>query len=205
MEVVVRHYDIALTRGYAFDVSAPLSGDLDTALHRFRAAVHRQDHVLAAEFGERLAEGAEPVGVERAAHQCQAVQLCVGHGGDLRIAVTEVDGGVGRQTIEIATTLDIGHPHAVGTGGDDRQRRVVVRNVAAVHCDRRFGAAHGVDNGHGCTSNVQHLTDPPPLSSSDRSIPMGRKPAVRSCSANPVAAAGNTTLRPSDTALRPRT
>ncbi len=40
---------------------------------------------------------------------------------------------------------------------------------------------------------MQHFTDPPPLSSSDRSTPTGWKPASRNCAAKPVAAQGSTT------------
>lgn len=55
----------------------------------------------------------------------------------------------------------------------------------------------------GRSSSVQHLTLPPPLSSSDRSAPIGSKPRSRSCAISPVAACGRMTCRPSETAFRP--
>src|SRR5262249_36019069 len=77
------------------------------------------------------------------------------------------------------------------------------RGVGSVRGDP-LGSS-GVENRHGNTSNVQHLTEPPPLSSSDRSTPTGSKPASHSCVAKPVAAEGSTTCWPSETALRPST
>ena len=56
VEVVMRHDDVGLAGGDALDVGAPLAGDLDAALDGFGAAVHRQHHVLAAQFGQRRAE-----------------------------------------------------------------------------------------------------------------------------------------------------
>ena len=170
--------------GHALDVGAPLAGHLDAALDGLGAAVHRQHHVLAAQLGERRAERAEPVGVERAADQRDGVELGVRGGGDLRVAVAEVHRRVGGQAVQVAAALDVGDPDALGGRGDDGQRRVVVRRVVIVERDRGLGddrpvvGHHGVQDGHEYTSSVQHLTDPPPLSSSDRSTPIGFEAGV---------------------------
>ena len=82
-KLLSRHDDVGLAGGHALDVGAPLAGDLDAALDRFGAAVHRQHHVLAAQPGQRCAERAEPVGVERPADQGDGVELGVRGGDDL--------------------------------------------------------------------------------------------------------------------------
>ena len=73
---------------------------------------------------------------ERPAGQCDGVQLRVRGGGDLRIAVTEADRGIGRQAVQVAAALHVGDPGALGAGCHHRQRRVVVRDVAIVDGDR---------------------------------------------------------------------
>ena len=124
---------------------------------------------------------------------------------DLGVAVPEVHRRIGGQAVEITPALDVGDPGTFSAGRDNGQWRVVVRGVAIVDGDRVGGWCHGVKDGHEYTSSVQHLIDPPPFSSSERSTPIGTNPASESCSAKPVAAAGWTTLRPSETALSPST
>ena len=71
-----RHHDDAraVLRDPAHLV-APLAGHLDAALDGLGAGVHRQHHVLAAQLGERGANGAELVVVERAAGERDPVEL----------------------------------------------------------------------------------------------------------------------------------
>ena len=112
---------------------------------------------------------------------------------DLGVAVAEVHRRVRGQAVQVAAALDVGDPRTLGAGGHHRQRRVVVRGVAIVDARwrrRRSWRHDRCPDGHEYTSSVQHLTDPPPLSSSERSTPMGSKPASYSCPAKPVAAAG---------------
>ena len=191
VEVVLRHHDVALAGRHALDVGAPFAGDLDAALDGLGAAVHRQHHVLAAQLGQRLAERSEPVGVEGSADQRHRVELSMRGRDDLGVAVPEVHRRVRSQAVQVAPALDVGDPGALGAGRDDGQWRVVVRGVAVIDGDR-VGRRwrHGVKDGHEYTSSVQHLIDPPPFNSSDRSTPIGTNPASESWSAKPVAAAG---------------
>lgn len=64
-------------------------------------------------------------------------------------------------------------------------------------------ASRRSDHGAGRSAGVQHLTLPPPLSSSERSAPIVSNPRSRSRAINPVAACGRTTCRPSETAFKP--
>ena len=121
MIVVVRPWKLLcatmmlrLAGRHALDVGAPLAGDLDAALDGLGAAVHRQHHVLAAQLGQRRAERAEPVGVERAADQRDGVELGVRGGDDLGVAVAEVHRRVGGQAVQVAAALDVGDPGALG-------------------------------------------------------------------------------------------
>ncbi|SHU59169.1 Uncharacterised protein [Mycobacteroides abscessus subsp. abscessus] len=146
---------------------------------------------------------------------------------DLGVPVAEVHRRIGGQAVQVTLAVHIFDPCALGVVGDDRQRCVVVCAVLLGQPDV-FGAlvavahrclllfaypahrsvllfAYPAHRCHECSSSVQHLTDPPPLSSSERSTPIGSNPESRSCSANPVAAAGSMTWRPSETAFMPRT
>ncbi len=180
MEVAVRDDDGRGIRLDALHPVAPRACHLDAGLDGLGAGVHRQDEVLAAEVGEGRREGAEAVVVVRAAGEGEAVELLLRGGEERRMPVAEVQGRVGREQIEVALALDVGHPRALAAGDDDRQRVVVVGDVLVLVGD---DAGHrGVD---GClggghvrafqrrSSSVQHLMPPPPSSSSDRSTSTG--------------------------------
>ena len=139
VKVVVGDHDIGLARGNALDIGSPFARDLDRALDRFGAAVHRQHHVLVAQRRQRRAEPAERLGVEGPAHQCDEVQLGVRGRGDLGIAVPEIHRGVRGQAVQVAAPFDVDDPRPLGAGRHHRQRRVVVRRVVLIQCDRRRG------------------------------------------------------------------
>jgi len=116
MKVVVGHDDIGLARGNALDLGAPFASHFEAALHGFGARVHRQHHVFAAQLRKRGAKRPQIIRMECAAHQGDGVKLRMSSRGDLGVAMTEVDGRVGGQTIEVAPTVDIGDPNALGAG-----------------------------------------------------------------------------------------
>ena len=74
-------------------------------------------------------ERTQLVGVERPTDQGHPVELPAGGGHDLRVAVSEVDRGVGGQAIEITPALHVGHPRTLAVGDHDGQREVVVGGV----------------------------------------------------------------------------
>ena len=80
VEVALHDHDAGGALGDALDAVAPLAGDLEGGLDGLGAGVHRQDHVLAGEAGQRLGERAELVVVEGAAGQGQPAELLLGAG-----------------------------------------------------------------------------------------------------------------------------
>ncbi len=75
VEVAVIDDDVRGIRRHALHPVAPRARDLDAGLDGLGAGVHRQHHVLAAERGELGDERAEPVVVERAARERDALEL----------------------------------------------------------------------------------------------------------------------------------
>ena len=55
---------------------------------------------------------------------------------DLRVAVAEVERGIARQAVEVAASLDVGHPGSLAFGEDDRQRVIVVRAMLKLEFER---------------------------------------------------------------------
>jgi len=176
VEVAVGDDDGRGIRGDALRAVRPRAGDLDPRLDGLRTGVHRQHEVLAAQLRERRGEGAELIVVERSARQRDPAQLRGGRGHQGGVAVTEVEGGVGGQQIEVALALDVGHPGPLTAGDDDRQRVIVVRDVLVLGRDEGGGGFVDGDGGAHFiprSSSVQHLMPPPPSSSSDRSTGTG--------------------------------
>ena len=66
------------------------------------------------------------------------------------VTVTEVEGRVAGQEIEIATTLDIGYPRTVAMGQHDRQGMVVMGAMTGLHLDQGVtgGLAGTGEGGH---------------------------------------------------------
>ena len=179
---------------HPFDVVAPLPRHLDARLDRLRAGVHRQHHLLADQGGQVGGEGPQLVVVERPGGEGDAVQLLLGRGDQHRVAVAEVGRRVGGQEVQVGPAVGVGDRRP-GRGGDDHLERVVVVYDVAVLDRQQVGGAElgcrGEDRvGHGwllsgpgsarvgsatCrrTSWVQHLTLPPPLTSSPRSTGTG--------------------------------
>ena len=118
MEVAVADDDAGLVTRHAPVLVAPLARDLDRGLDRLGTGVHREHELLAAEPAELLAEVPELVVVERAARERQPREL-VDHGTDQsRMAMTEVQRGIGGQRVEVAPAVDIGDPHALAALND---------------------------------------------------------------------------------------
>ena len=129
VEVAGGDDDLGLVGGHALDLVAPLAGDLDRGLDGLGAGVHRQHQVLAAQVGEGGGEVGELVVHEGPAGQRQLVELGVRGGEQRRVAVAEVERGVAGQQVEEATSVDVGHPGALGVRDHHGQRVVVVRGA----------------------------------------------------------------------------
>ena len=143
VEVALHRHDRRLVLRDALDLVAPLAAHLDRGLDGLGAGVHRQDHVLAGELGERLRERPELVVVERAAGQRQPAELLAGDLDQARVAVPEVERGVAREAVEVALAVDVGHPRAVAGREHHGQRVVVVRGVRLGELDVVRGAGRG--------------------------------------------------------------
>ena len=74
--------------------------------------------------------------LERPAHQREALELPLRGGDQPRVPVAEVQRGVRGEHVQVAAALDIGHPGALGLGGDDRQRMVVVCAVLVAELEQ---------------------------------------------------------------------
>ena len=198
VEVLPGHDDVGHPGGDTLDPVAPGASHLDAGLDRFGTRVHREDHVLAGEFGERGHERAELVVVKGAAGERDAAQLLASGVQQEQVRVAEVDRGVRGQAVQVAAAVDIRHPRAVARRDDHGQRMVVVGRVLVFQGDERTlvegGGRRSDLLGHRRSSSVQHFTPPPPSSSSDKSTPMGLKPRARSWRSKSLARAAMTTL-----------
>ena len=147
VEVAGHDDDARPAVGHALDLVAPAAGGLDRRLDGLGAGVHRQHEVLAGEGREVAAEGPEPVVVEGAARQGEAVELGARGGDERRVQVAEVEGGVAGEGVEVAPALDVGDPGALGVRDDDGQRVVVARQPGPPRgrCARAWGC-----RGPGC-------------------------------------------------------
>ncbi len=181
VEVAVAHHDHRLVGGNALDEIAPPTRGLDGGLHRLGAGVHRQHRFLAAQAGERFGEGVELVVVEGAAGEREAIELPVGGRDEPRVAVAEVERGVGGEEVEVAVSARVADPRALALDDRHRQWVVVVSKVVGRLglCRVREGHHASVRRGSGRrgwgprSSRVQHFTPPPAFNSSETSIGIG--------------------------------
>ena len=144
-EVALGHDDLRTAFGNALDLVAPLARGLQRRLHGFGAGVHRQRARHAGGLAQALQEGAEPVGVEGARGDGQALRLCRQRLNERGMAVAEAHGRVGRHHVEVAAAGVIPQVGALAARQHDGQRQVVVGAVAVFERDRRgFAAETGV-------------------------------------------------------------
>ena len=129
MEVALGHDDERLVLGYALDLVAPAAGQLEGGFDGLGAGVHRQELVVAEVLGGHLLIGSQAVIVERAGSQAQLVGLLAEGLHDLGVAMSLVDGGIGRQKVEVAFPVDVPDEYALSPFQDDGQRVVVVGAV----------------------------------------------------------------------------
>ena len=188
VEVAAGHDDLRPAGGHALDPVAPLAGDLDARLHGLGAGVHGQDHLLAHQRRERGGEGGELVVVEGARGQGDALELGAGGVEQARVAVAEVRRRVRREEVEVVRRRRRrsprrprrGRPRPRAGGSCARRARPPARaGGGAVEAGgrgrvedggHRGSPSEGVGAGVGRISWVQHLTLPPPRSSSEVSI-----------------------------------
>lgn len=67
MKVVLDTENHGTILRYPFDLVAPLASNLDGSLDGFCASVHRQHHVIAEQFGDKLGEAWEYIVVKGSA------------------------------------------------------------------------------------------------------------------------------------------
>lgn len=112
VEVIGADDNLCLIGWDAFDLVAPLAGNLEGGLDGLGAGVHEERHLEAGEVVELLVEERELVVAEGARGKSDLVGL-LDHGGhDDRMAVALIDGGVGCEAIEVAATFDVVDPDA---------------------------------------------------------------------------------------------
>jgi len=129
VEVPAYYDDLGLVLRDALDLVAPLAGSLQRGLDGFGAGVHRQHEIHAGERGEFGAERPELIVVERPAREGEAIELRVRDGGELGVAVPEVQRAVRGEQGEVATPVDVADPRTVALRDHDGQGRVIAGAV----------------------------------------------------------------------------
>ena len=139
VEVAVGHDDEGLVLRDALHLVAPAAGQLEGRLDGLGAGVHRQKLVIAEVLGGHLLVGAQAVVVEGAGGQAQLLGLVAEGLHDLGVAVSLVDGGIGRQEIVVPLAVHVPDIDALAPFQDDGQRVIVVRAVFLLHLDELGG------------------------------------------------------------------
>ena len=135
VEVALADDDQGLVFGNALDDISPAAGQLQGRLDRFRARVHREEFVVAEEFGGKFLIRTEAVVVEGTRGQAQVLGLVAEGLDDLRMAMSLVDGGIGREEVEIAFAVDIPDKCTLSFGKDHGQRMIVMSTVPIFQID----------------------------------------------------------------------
>lgn len=139
VEVVLSTQNHRLVLRDTLDLVPPFAGDLDAGLDGFGAGVHGQDHVVAEELGDELGEAREDIVVEGARAESQTGGLVAERGDQLGMAMALVDGGVGRQEVEVVAALGVPGGRALGAGEDDGERMVVMGGIVLFELDGFLG------------------------------------------------------------------
>jgi len=135
-----------------------LAGELEQGLVGLRARVAEEGAVQPGERGEQLGQGDLGLGVEDVGGVPQPVQLGLGGGADLRVAVAEGQGGDATEQIEIDVSVGVPDPHALPALENDGLLLVVLEQMGAgaVHHRAVLGGQRTLDtgddglrNGHG--------------------------------------------------------
>lgn len=126
VEVVLSTENNGLVFGDTFDLVTPLPSNLDAGFDGLGTRVHGEDHVKAKVLGDKLCKTGKYIIVEGTGTEGDTRGLVDESGDQLRVAVTLIDGGVGREEIKIVPTFGIPNGSSLGTSEDHRQRVVVV-------------------------------------------------------------------------------
>lgn len=113
MKVLLHTEHQCLIRWDALLLVAPFPGDFDRSFHSLCASIHGHDHVEAKHLGGVFGEPREDIVVECAAAQRQARRLLCESLDKLRVAVSLIDGAVGGEEVEIASTFGMPLDHMV--------------------------------------------------------------------------------------------
>ena len=141
VEVVGADNDLGLIFRHPLDLVTPFPDRLDRALDRFRAGIHRQNLVRPGQGGDFLIERRQLVVAEGARGEGQAGRL-LDHGfQDLRMAMPLIDGGIGRQTVEIPVAVHIPDMHALAPADHHVDGLVVMRPKARLGLNQVGGYA----------------------------------------------------------------
>ena len=135
MKIVLGTKNHRLILWDSLNLISPLTRDLDACLDGFSTSVHGQDHVIAKELGDKLGESGENVIVEGAGAEGQSRCLVAEGSYELGVAMALVDGGVGRQKVEVVVAFGIPGGGTLGTSEDDREGMVVMGSEVMLFLD----------------------------------------------------------------------
>ena len=139
VKIVFADDDFGVVQGDALAGVAPPASGLDGRLHGFRAGVHRQHHLHAAELREFGAEERELIVAEGARGERNPLGLFLERLDDARMAVALIDRRVGAQTVQIPAAVDVVDPGSASPLDHDIQRMVVMRAPPVLDGDEFFG------------------------------------------------------------------
>lgn len=107
MEVIFNTQHDGLIVRNAFDFVAPFPGNLDACLHGFRAGIHRENGVVSKVLRDKLREFGEYIIVEGPGAERKRGRLLGQSLDQLRVTVALVDGGIGREEVQVMAALGI--------------------------------------------------------------------------------------------------
>lgn len=133
--------DERLALGHTLDLVRPLARNLDGCLDRFGSGIHGQNHVVAENMANLLRPFGKDIIVKSARRQRQTLGLLAQGLHQLGVTVTLVNGRVGRQTVNVLSTLGIPDSGALCSRKDNRQRMVIVGSEFMFGMDSGLGGA----------------------------------------------------------------
>src|SRR5258708_4881519 len=138
MKIAVTDDYFRLPLGNTLDLVAPFAHQLDRRLDSFRAAVHRQNFLIASQVAEFLEEWAKLVVVERAGSKRDAACLLDQRLSNLGMCVALIDSRIGAQAVKITFAVYIGDPYPRTFADNDIQRVIVVGPIFFFKGDKRL-------------------------------------------------------------------
>lgn len=156
MEVLRNTKDPGFVLGNALDLVGPLASKLDGRLDSLGTSTHGQTHVVAKDVANLLGPLGEDIVVESARAQGEAASLLGESLDELGVAVTLVDGTVGREEVEVLAALRVPDIDTLGAGKDNGKRMVVVSGELVLGSNGALGRGR-VDSGLGAVGVGRHV------------------------------------------------